>query len=118
MTTINLAPTTKESLTEKLKHYFLTLGNLNALDVADDDHTKLSEDITSSFIDTLTTANAPQPTAPILGYVVGFRKANGVLTNSIYTDSFYGSKESAQRAIDTHTHVHTSRYEIIPVHAS
>lgn len=118
---INLAPTTKEALTEKLKHYFLTLGNLNALDVPDDDHTKLSEDITSAFIDTLlepTVAEpAPAPSKP-LGYVVGFRKENGTLTKSIYTDEFYPSEASAQRAINTHTSLHRDRYEIIPVHAS
>jgi hypothetical protein len=118
MTTINLAPTTKEALTEKLRHYFQTLGNLNALDVTDDAHTKISEDITSAFIDTLTDPNpVPAQKGEPIGYVVAYVHTLKGLIHSESLNKVYPSFSSAKGAIDNAL-LPSHNYKILPVYSS
>ncbi|QFG12175.1 Hypothetical Protein OBI_RACECAR_47 [Arthrobacter phage Racecar] len=123
MTKINLAPTTKEELTEKLKHYSLSLGNLNALNVTD--HDKISEAITSAFVDTLT-AQDPLPkatshSAPV-GYAVvyeeGERMGKKVYDTSGIVGGVFHSVKDAQKKFEEKVKESSTPYFAVPVYPS
>ncbi|QFG12803.1 hypothetical protein PBI_MIMI_46 [Arthrobacter phage Mimi] len=118
MTKINLAPTTKEELTEKLQRYYLTLGNLNGLHIKDPDHDRFCEEITSAFIDTLTTTDTePAAKGKPIGYVVAYTHKDQPLIPSESLDRFYPTLTAAEKAVETALLSSTS-YRILPVHAS